>query len=473
MRELETDRSLLQIAKDHSWTVRDVLSYRTGASTDTLVVSALRKEGMTKQWAKDNHISESDMCAHLIDCFDDIADLRILRKVEGVVVRAILKLLTGETLYMQLPVCDDNDYMCLEKRISYLEKYILEAKQVGTLYHVCSLESYYRYILPNDVLKSSGEYDNYLYKGNDYVSFTRNKSFIVDTVIDYGIIVQLVIDGDKLSDHYKIGPYNDMAYDSEGSPNYADDDPKNREQEEAVKGPIRNISKYIKSVQIDILKLPTEGELAMLEKVAKKNPKIEYFNFIRGNANAKKILFKKEPTNGMSIAQFFEILDTDDLITKKLFSGIVPNIKNVLEENRLAVNAYFKGYGYPLHYYCEKGNEPVVYMLLSYGADPNRVDMHGNTALIATIKGSSPTRLSSSIIKVILGESDADVNKRGGSKAGRITPLMAAVQAGSVLIAETLLKHGANPRLKDSEGRTVFDMTDDAEMLNLLNKYRK
>lgn len=472
MRELETDRSLLQIAKDHSWTVRDVLSYRTGASTDTLIEFTLRKEGMTKQWAKDNHISESDMRAHLVDCFDDVADLKILRKVEGVVVRAVLKLLTGETLYMQLPVCDDNDYVCLEKRISYLEKHILEAKQVGTIYHVCSLESYYKYILPKDVLKSSGSYDNYLYGGNDYVSFTRNKSFIVNTVTDYGILVQLVVDGDKLSEHYKIGPYNDMAYDStkDGALDYDNDDPKNREQEEAVKGPIRNVSKYIKAVYIDVLRPPTKEEVAMLERAIEKNPNITYFNFIKGNASIKKSLFKKEPINGMSASKFIDLINVSS-VTEYLFSGIPDDVEMIVKRDKSVVNKYFKGYGYPLHYYCGKIGSGIVATLLVNGADPDKVDHNGKTALLAAITGTYNRK--DALVSVILMLSKADVNKRGGSKVGRITPLMAAVQIDSVLIAKILLEHGANPSLKDSEGRTVFDMTDDAEMLNLLNKYRK
>ena len=38
------------------------------------------------------------------------------------------------------------------KRMSRLNNKVFEAKHVGTLYHVCSLKDYLKYILPNDTL---------------------------------------------------------------------------------------------------------------------------------------------------------------------------------------------------------------------------------------------------------------------------------------------------------------------------------
>lgn len=166
-------------------------------------------------------------------------------------------------------------YESLNRRIRKLESLILEGKQVGTIYHVCSLGDYIKYILRNDTLSSSGLYRNALYNDEtNWVSFTRNKNYVFNKH-NVNALIRLVVDGDKLSDRYKIMPYNSLAaYSSYYAKEYGidigdmdqdelmdlgliDDDeieqvkdlPQNREQEEAVRGPIKNISKYIKEIQ--------------------------------------------------------------------------------------------------------------------------------------------------------------------------------------------------------------------------------
>lgn len=401
MRKLETDRSLLQIAKDHRWTVRDVLSYRTGLS-------------------------------------------------------------------------DDNDYMCLEKRISYLEKHILEAKQVGTLYHICSLEAYLKYVLPNDTLSSRGFYTNKIYNSKDFVSFTRSKSYVVPTVDDSHILVRLVVDGDKLSENYKIVPYNDLS-------DAQFDITKLREFEEAVRGPIKNISKYTKSVQICIANSIVKSDFEMLKKACRINPDIEYFNFIKNsNLDAFTLdgdLFKHRLSqygikNGMKLPLFIKSINANEWLSYDLFNGDRSAVITLLDDNPNLANTYFKRYGYPLHFFCSRGNKAwVVAELLDHGADPNKVDRNGNTPLIATINGYAAQQ--DDIISMLLQNSNIDVNKRGGSKKRSITPLMAAVQRNSITQASTLLMSGADIYLEDDSGKTVFDMTDDKDMLKLLNKYRK
>lgn len=82
---------------------------------------------------------------------------------------------------------------------------ITEGKQVGLLYHYTSKDGLDG-ILKTNKLKSSGEY----YKGKElyYVSFTRNKNFhekgrTFNVKTDY----RITIDGDKLSNKYKIKPF--------------------------------------------------------------------------------------------------------------------------------------------------------------------------------------------------------------------------------------------------------------------------
>ena len=80
-----------------------------------------------------------------------------------------------------------------------------EGKQVGTLYHYTSADGL-KGILKSNSIKASKEY----YLGNDlhFISFTRNKNFhkkgsSFDVKIDY----RIALDGDKLSNKYKIKPF--------------------------------------------------------------------------------------------------------------------------------------------------------------------------------------------------------------------------------------------------------------------------
>jgi len=82
---------------------------------------------------------------------------------------------------------------------------ITEGKQVGNLYHYTSADGL-KGILGSNSIKSSKEY----YLGNElyFVSFTRNKNFhkkgsTFDVKTDY----RITIDGDKLSNKYKIKPF--------------------------------------------------------------------------------------------------------------------------------------------------------------------------------------------------------------------------------------------------------------------------
>ena len=55
------------------------------------------------------------------------------------------------------------NYKSLERRVKFLESnLLLESKQVGTIYHICKLDAYLKYILPKDTLSASGNYINHL-----------------------------------------------------------------------------------------------------------------------------------------------------------------------------------------------------------------------------------------------------------------------------------------------------------------------
>lgn len=135
----------------------------------------------------------------------------------------------------------------LEYRIFKLERLIKEAKQVGTLYHNCSAEIAAKYICKDDKLQSSGAYINKITGTTDIISFTRFKHkrlpHNITSLIDTPFIVRFKVNGDKLSENYKVFPYNDFP-DATGKLAMLSD-----QQEECVKGPIKNFSKYVESVE--------------------------------------------------------------------------------------------------------------------------------------------------------------------------------------------------------------------------------
>ena len=127
---------------------------------------------------------------------------------------------------------------------------INEGKQVGTLYHYAE----------NQLLKQIIETNTLLAP----VSFTRRQS---DWVRDFtnGESI-MVIDGDKLSNNYKIRPYQDinpfLADIDDESPSF--EGGKNEEYEERVDKDITNLNKYI--IKVIILIPNSEIESLLKEK---------------------------------------------------------------------------------------------------------------------------------------------------------------------------------------------------------------
>lgn len=121
--------------------------------------------------------------------------------------------------------------------------YILEGKNVGTLYHFTYISNLLL-ILQSDRLESMWSPDT----KNFSVSFTRNKNFKRSNyVVKVPLECCLVLDGDKLSNNYKIYPI-EYYYTQRGVGIH----PEAKESEERIsfntKKDIKNIKKYILSV---------------------------------------------------------------------------------------------------------------------------------------------------------------------------------------------------------------------------------
>jgi ankyrin repeat protein len=269
------------------------------------------------------------------------------------------------------------------KRLLNRYKITNEAKQVGDIYHVCTLNAYLKYIMPNDTLQSSGKYINYLYGGTSYVSFTRDKYFVVgtDAVEMSSVLIQLVIDGNKLSERYKVGPYNDFTYDIEtGEFDPNEDNFKQREKEEVVRGPIKNLSKYIKEIRIDSRRNVSGTEAVLLEKNKNKLKNCVYYNFIKDSTHLKALDVLK---NGASFNEFLNIVKI--CVDPKSFAYEVKygNINDIIDavDAGYDINAPAIDGDTLLSYYACLNKKDIVKWLFKLGADPNAENMDGSTAL--------------------------------------------------------------------------------------------
>ena len=83
-----------------------------------------------------------------------------------------------------------------------LRESLNEAKQVGDIYHFTSYENMISIINDDFNLKSFGSNPD-----NSYISFTRNKNMSSPTIYKD---VRITIDGDNLSNKYKIEPFADI-----------------------------------------------------------------------------------------------------------------------------------------------------------------------------------------------------------------------------------------------------------------------
>ena len=248
--------------------------------------------------------------------------------------------------------------------------------------------------------------------------------------------------------------------------------PEFREQEEAVKGPISNISKYIKEIQLDVsdLKEPT---LKALKSVATKlksfNVDVVYNNFMKRN----------QSSTVRSIIKKLGLMDGDDLDTivstlKKatklnpeplLFSGDINKIKKALDEGADINEEYEKGY--ILTYYCNRDNYDIIKFLIDNGADLDVGRGRFSTPLIAASRYASPE-----VVQLLLknGADVSAVSNDGG------TSIFAARNNDSepIAITKLLIKAGADVNHVNKYGMTPLKLASgpngNKEMAQLLIK---
>jgi len=359
-----------------------------------------------------------------------------------------------------------NKHKFLEYRISRLEKMLKnEAKQVGTLYHVCTLKAYLEWIAPYDMLQASGKYYNWIYGGNDFVSFTRDKYFVVSTksVQQSKVLIQLVIDGDKLSEKYKVGPYNDFAFGPKGEPVDDSDAVEYREKEEVVRGPINNLSKYIKEIRVDVFDMDSSA-LSMIRRAKLDGPNVKYFHFIKDFQAQPLTKWLKENgvVDGMPLSEamvkFKEYVDrekNDEL----LFSHDVDDIEKAVRR-KANLNIKYPS-GYVLEEYVTDDDESdIVEYLVQSGANPNMV-MGSSTPLTMAADYDCPE-----IIEVLVNNG-ADIELK--DSLGE-TPLTAAVIKGNKSSVAKLISLGADVNSANNNGDTPLSLASSKQIMNMLKK---
>lgn len=119
-------------------------------------------------------------------------------------------------------------------------KKIIEGKQVGPLYHYTRTESLIN-ILKRDTLNSSKRGSRHKDRQNEpnYISFSRTSNKSQFDIADSADCV-IIIDGNKLSNRYKIEPYHDSSWDN--------DSQQDEMEERIYTKNIPNFKPYIKKI---------------------------------------------------------------------------------------------------------------------------------------------------------------------------------------------------------------------------------
>jgi hypothetical protein len=156
------------------------------------------------------------------------------------------------------------------KKILSKNSTVLEAKQVGILYHVVNMYGFAHNLENNRFDGTVGD--------NKTVSFTRCKDYV--KYGEYPVLARFVLDGDKMSNNYKFTPIDEFPDRLGDYNNYPD------ECEEITKT-VNNINKYIIKIEIfkkilNQIKLDDNDDYKMLINTIKDylkkfpNIKIEY-----------------------------------------------------------------------------------------------------------------------------------------------------------------------------------------------------
>jgi RNA polymerase sigma-70 factor (ECF subfamily) len=153
--------------------------------------------------------------------------------------------------------------------------------------------------------------------------------------------------------------------------------------------------------------------------------------------------------------KFYIALRNNDLLQVRQLARRSPELLSARTEWGIGSEGYYWPLGAtPLHWAAGAGNRPLAEVLLELGADINALDVNGNTPL------KRATHMNQAEMVSWLLEQDADPNVAASNGQ---TPLHVAIIRAEVKrfdkprydLAEALLVHGADPTVRDSQGRTA------------------
>jgi len=236
-----------------------------------------------------------------------------------------------------------------------IQNILNEAKQVGPLYHYTSADGL-KGILSSNRINASEEY----YLGNDlyYISFTRNKNFHnKGSKFEVKTEYRITLDGDKLSNRYKIIPFAykpGWNYEDNWEYDWLEDEPESivrdffnntgdyDEQEERIsfKGPeggIDNIKNYILSVdKVKDLQETLNDPFGLNE--AKQVGPLYHFTYLDYIPKIFKqgIHFNPNNTELSKYDNMFSISATRDYTGRKFFKDSEYNVRITLDGNKIS-----------------------------------------------------------------------------------------------------------------------------------------
>jgi uncharacterized protein len=142
--------------------------------------------------------------------------------------------------------------------------------------------------------------------------------------------------------------------------------------------------------------------------------------------------------SGIGISSFFQA--AQDVESTERLAALIAAGHDVDTPNRN------DSAGTPLMAAVSRGNEPAVRLLLEAGADAQRIEANGSTALHQCGRGDLASRL------LRHGADPNAVNQLG------MTPLHSGAFFGREEVVRQLLDHGADKSLRDAEGQTPHDV---------------
>jgi ankyrin repeat protein len=107
----------------------------------------------------------------------------------------------------------------------------------------------------------------------------------------------------------------------------------------------------------------------------------------------------------------------------------------------------------PVHVAAESGNAPMLRVLLDSGADPNASNSQGYTPLMAIVNADNRSG-HRDCIRLLL-ERGAKINQQRNEDGGTVLHL--AYRYGDMAMANFLIEYGADPSIRDFQGRHVRD----------------